>query len=345
MGVASPLTRYRVHPDCLISTIYHIAANRLKELARGDGRHGSCGLGMGESRRYWLDHPDDAIVAADLTDTCRLRSKLNKLKRRLVLQMQQVAGQSSCPSNEEAFHDTWRLLHETTPEEEEDQLQQAAGDVTLSKDLPDCETAVFEGAQGVLLDEWCGFHPYTTWSTVTAQHAMEMLDETPTDSAHDITVLGVTRGYATRHGAGPFPTELGSYNVVRPTLGNPTNSWQGCLRSGPLDLVLLRYACRMCPIDALVVNCLDQLPEEPSVCRQYNSASGEIRELTPPHGLEEQSELTKLLETVTADSQPCSREELLHELSTLAKVVLRGHGPTFRDRSAAATAFGLSGHR
>ena len=36
---------------------------------------------------------------------------------------------------------------------------------------------VFEGAQGVLLDEWHGFHPYTTWSTTTFANAEKLLAE------------------------------------------------------------------------------------------------------------------------------------------------------------------------
>ena len=36
---------------------------------------------------------------------------------------------------------------------------------------------VFEGAQGVLLDEWRGFHPYTTWSTTTFANAETLLAE------------------------------------------------------------------------------------------------------------------------------------------------------------------------
>ena len=38
---------------------------------------------------------------------------------------------------------------------------------------------VFEGAQGVLLDEWRGFHPYTTWSTTTFDNAAELIGDDP----------------------------------------------------------------------------------------------------------------------------------------------------------------------
>jgi adenylosuccinate synthase len=49
--------------------------------------------------------------------------------------------------------------------------------------------------------------------------------------------------------------------------GNPTNDWQGTLRAGPLDLVLLQYAVRVCRIDGLIVNSLDQLPPKFKICR------------------------------------------------------------------------------
>jgi adenylosuccinate synthase len=50
---------------------------------------------------------------------------------------------------------------------------------------------VFEGAQGVLLDEWHGFHPYTTWSTTTFANAETLLAEA--DAAGTGTRLGVLR--------------------------------------------------------------------------------------------------------------------------------------------------------
>jgi len=51
------------------------------------------------------------------------------------------------------------------------------------------------GPQGVLLDEWRGFHPHTTWSTVTLHHALAMVEES---AAEEICTLGITRAYMTR---------------------------------------------------------------------------------------------------------------------------------------------------
>src|SRR5262249_39044081 len=68
LGVAAPYALLTIHPRCLISTFWHQAVNQLRELARGDARHGSCGHGIGETRAYWLRYGDDAVFARDLHD-------------------------------------------------------------------------------------------------------------------------------------------------------------------------------------------------------------------------------------------------------------------------------------
>jgi adenylosuccinate synthase len=157
---------------------------------------------------------------------------------------------------------------------------------------------VFEGAQGALLDEWRGFHPYTTWSTTTFDNAFDLLDDWGWDG--DILKMGVIRGYATRHGAGPFPTEDADMSKLLPDSDNVTNDWQREFRVGWLDLVAIRYAIRACEgIDALAVTCLDRLKPFKAwmACDAYETAGGEVRDL--PLGrhrdLEHQEKLTSLL--------------------------------------------------
>lgn len=57
----------------------------------------------------------------------------------------------------------------------------------------------------MLIDEWYGFHPNTTWSTTTPANTDRLL----TDAGFDGSIygIGITRAYATRHSAGPFATE------------------------------------------------------------------------------------------------------------------------------------------
>ena len=80
-----------------------------------------------------------------------------------------------------------------------------------------------------------------------------------------LDVIYVTRAYATRHGAGPFPREV---DASYPDATNVPNSWQGTLRFGELDLDLLHEAVAadvaVSPLPVLhrlAVTCLDQVGE------------------------------------------------------------------------------------
>ena len=315
LGVADPFGLLSVHPDCLVSTAYHVAMNRLRELARGDGRHGSCGLGIGETRNYWFKHGPDAITAGDLADRRTLIQKLTLLRERMLLEMQELPR----------LDRQWSaLMHQTRPAAEADVLQRSAAELRLAREMPACHTVIFEGAQGVLLDEWHGFHPYTTWSTVTPLHAWELVEEY---GIRDVTVLGLTRAYTTRHGSGPFPTFSEQMTAALIDAGNPVNAWQGAIRCGALDLVLLDYAARVCRIDALAVTCLDQLPRGARLARRYTR----LDQLEIPISLREQAELTKQLETVVPIVETTTEAGLLAAVEQIARIHYVARGPKSSD--------------
>jgi len=102
---------------------------------------------------------------------------------------------------------------------------------------------VFEGAQGALLDELHGFYPYTTWSDTTTGNADRLIRET--DRWTSRQAIGVMRAYATRHGAGPLPTEDPDLTAEFLDDENGTNPWQGDFRVGWTDLVLARHGANV----------------------------------------------------------------------------------------------------
>jgi adenylosuccinate synthase len=115
---------------------------------------------------------------------------------------------------------------------------------------------LFEGAQGVLLDTLHGSQPYTTSSTCTVAGISS------TFGVYDFDrVIGVTKAYATRVGAGPFPTEQKNKDGYKlRKIGQETGTTTGRdRRCGWLDLVALRYSCRVGGITELVVTKLDIL--------------------------------------------------------------------------------------
>lgn len=268
--VFGALSRLTIHEDCLVTTPFHVALNRIRERLRGGGAHGSCGLGIGETRQGALEFPKWAIRVRHLRDPNALEKRLRWLQRSKFAEA--VALDPDAPeladlseAEEFDFLGLCQELGETI---------RLVGDDFLQSHLSHSSgSTIFEGAQGVLLDEWRGFHPYTTWSTVTAQNAFTLLR----GSGAEVFSVGVIRGYATRHGAGPFPTEDADLTQSLPDETNPENAWQGKLRVGWPDLNLLRYSLKVAGrIDALAVTCLDRMPEvgEWKVCDGYET--GEI---------------------------------------------------------------------
>jgi adenylosuccinate synthase len=65
-GVNDALSRLTIDAQCRITTPFHQAAGRLRELLRGAAAHGTCGVGLGETVRHGLEYPDQEIRYADL---------------------------------------------------------------------------------------------------------------------------------------------------------------------------------------------------------------------------------------------------------------------------------------
>lgn len=65
-GVPDALARLRIDARCRVTTPFHQAAGRLREWARGDAAHGSCGVGVGETVRQALAAPELALRYGDL---------------------------------------------------------------------------------------------------------------------------------------------------------------------------------------------------------------------------------------------------------------------------------------
>ena len=158
------------------------------------------------------------------------------------------------------------------------------GDVSLRLDaeLAAGKRAMLEGAQGTMLDIDNGTYPFVTSSSAVAGGACTGAGIGPTRIDR---VLGITKAYTTRVGAGPFPTELddAAGHHLR-SVGHEFGSVTGRpRRTGWLDLAALRYARRVNGIDGLALTKLDVLSglEELKVCIGYRSEHGELRELSP----------------------------------------------------------------
>jgi adenylosuccinate synthase len=232
VGVPDALDRLAIDREALVVTPLHAALNRLRELARGDGCHGSCGLGIGETMAAALACPADAVRAGDVAEPAVIRRKLARLRDRCLTALGEFAPR--LPDAPAARRELATLRDPALGELCAGLYREVAGRVALvdaahlRRLLARPGAVVFEGAQGVLLDEWHGFHPYTTWSTTTFANAEALLADA--DHAGATTRLGVLRVYATRHGPGPFVTEDAALAAALPEPHNPTNPWRRAMR-------------------------------------------------------------------------------------------------------------------
>ncbi len=154
----------------------------------------------------------------------------------------------------------------------------------IDRALADGRTVLCEGAQGTLLDLDHGTYPFVTSSNPVAGGACTGLGLGPTRIE---AVLGVTKAYLTRVGAGPFPSEADPDRgaAIREQGGEYGTVTGRDRRCGWLDLVGLRFAARVNGLTQLAVTKLDVLSmfEAIPVCTAYRLPDGTTTREFPAH--------------------------------------------------------------
>ena len=150
----------------------------------------------------------------------------------------------------------------------------------LFKSIDENKSILAEGAQGSLLDIDFGTYPYVTSSNTTAAGACTGLG-IPPNSIND--VFGIFKAYTTRVGSGPFPTELfDKYGEAMGKVGKEFGATTGRpRRCGWLDLVALKYACKVNGVTKLMMMKTDVLSgfDKVLVCTKYKYRGEEIKNL------------------------------------------------------------------
>lgn len=337
MGESDVFSRIRIDKDALIITPYHQAANRIHEMARGDARHGSCGVGVGETVEDNLHAPDLSIFAGDLTHSYQLQNKLNLIRESKRKTLLQQYGKQ--PLENALLHEWQYFLQDDLIELWMQSIQRinTYGLVWSTDQLREwsanTETMVFEGAQGLLLDADAGFYPYNSWSKCTAKNAVELVNEL--DPKCEIEKIGVSRCYTVRHGPGPLPTETHELERVIHE-HNQLNPWQGNVRYGWFDNVLCDYALKTIgDVDSLAITHLDILKHLDSwkYCPHYDSGPKLCSYATLP--LNQKEILTRQLLSAKVHNnnlKPNDRDVIKTiEQLTSAPVRMASHGPSSLD--------------
>lgn len=206
------------HPDCLITTFMDMLINQSKENKRAGKRHGSCGIGLHETlNRSQL--PELKITMGDLWNG----------SKRLPSQLGEICGKYAKFRTGDSYDNPDAITQFI-------ECCQHFADCVHPLGMGQCKDPVFEGAQGLLLDQNNkDFFPHVTHAN-TGMTNVEMLCAQARITHKEIYY--VSRTYLTRHGAGPLPGEDSSMSFADDT--NRTNQFQGSLRFAPLDVTALR---------------------------------------------------------------------------------------------------------
>ncbi|MCH5276481.1 MAG: adenylosuccinate synthase [Desulfovibrionaceae bacterium] len=190
--------------------------------------------------------------------------------------------------------------------------------------------ALFEGAQGVMLDIDHGTYPYVTSSNTIADNAAVGAG-VPSSSID--TRIAIVKAYTTRVGAGPFPTELNdSVGMHLQQKGGEFGATTGrARRCGWLDAVVLRETARLCAPTTMALTKLDVLGglKELQICVGYEFQGQ--RTLYPPQGPNDLEHVTPLYESLpgwdedissclTWDSLPANTRSYIERVEELMGV-------------------------
>jgi adenylosuccinate synthase len=269
----------QVHPHTHIITPWDIALNQFLERGRGDAKHGSCGMGIGEAMFRKITEEAPKLLAKDLQDPKALFTLAREAREWFKKRLKEEAKKGSFiylnEQQVEAMNDLVLTPSRLTTElwtysacMMNCAVQLQSLDRTIHGDE---DFILFEGAQGLLLDEDDPDHqPHVTWSKTGLHNIIQEC----TKYGLDLTeVYYVTRPYLTRHGKGPI---LAGEEIIGEDpwgiqdLTNKPNDYQGSLRFGHQNWSKLRERIEkdllqlkdFKPTVKIALTCLDQVEGE-----------------------------------------------------------------------------------
>jgi adenylosuccinate synthase len=250
-----------IHDNALLTTPIDMFINQTVERHRGSKRHGSCGLGINETVTRCLRAEKFRTRAKDMLQPKALFQRLIELSKTWL--PERLKEFKVDPQSEDILHFLNKLepiLHEFIRD-----TQSLLNSSMVTNEYPTQKQIIFEGAQGLMLDEdRIDQFPHLTRSKTGLTNVHYLASRLGVDQ---LNVTYVSRTYLTRHGAGPLEGEWERSFV---DFTNIPNQFQGSLRFAPLNMQTLQ---RNIEIDLLraklldptitadiAMTCLDQTP-------------------------------------------------------------------------------------
>ena len=241
---------------CLILPV-HPRLDAAAETLRGEGKIGTTGRGIGPA--YEDKIARRAIRLCDLEDLELLRAKINSM----LTHHNALLKASDLPEMR-----TEELLEPLLAMREELLSYATPVWLLLQQFRAEGKRILFEGAQGIMLDNDFGTYPFVTSSNTLAGAAA--IGSGMTAMGY---VLGITKAYTTRVGSGPFPTEQN--NAVGELIGQRGHEFGTVTgrkrRCGWFDAVMVRQAIKISGIRGIALTKVDVLDglDEIKICTSY----------------------------------------------------------------------------
>jgi adenylosuccinate synthase len=258
-----------IHPDCPVTTLYDMTINQAIESHRGKKEHGSCGVGFGETlARDEYNNSEFKITVSDLKNIELLKHKLNCIYKNWIPIRLKELGIDKLPKEQIEFLEDINVqslyLDNIAYMLEHSSIKTLSNQDSLKYNI------IFEGAQGLLLDENHHWFPHVTRSSTGLKNIIRISENI---GINKLDINYITRAYLTRHGAGPLPFETDG--LIYPDIIDNTNipnKYQGSLRFAPFNLDLLKNTINkdwlktnetqiLCSKN-LVITCLDQVEKD-----------------------------------------------------------------------------------
>ncbi|MCC7358570.1 MAG: adenylosuccinate synthase [Anaerolineales bacterium] len=320
LGVPVSPERLKISAAAHLLTPGHVALDRAEEAARAaghaEGKLGTTGRGIGPA--YTDKTARRGLRAENLLDPERLGDRVAEHVRQVNQTLERLYGAPGLDPAQVAadYTDYARRL---APYLTETSLY-------LHERLRHNAAVLAEGAQGTLLDLDLGTYPFVTSSSPTSAGAFVGLGVGPQWAGR---IVGVTKVFQTRVGAGPFPTETFGLEAER-LRGTGANPWDEFgtttgrpRRCGWLDLVLLRYAVRVNGLTELVLTKMDVLSglDEVRLCTAYAANGAQHAEL--PLGPADLAPFQPVYETMPGWREDLSGARTLADLPAAARHYVR----------------------
>lgn len=265
VGIYNPYWLLTADPRSICATPYHRAWSQLYEISLRDHPHGTVGTGVGKAYRHATEFPNDAIYAEELSNADIVRKKLVLVRDYVREMFEGLTAADVLPDDVQYLSEARQLLDSTEALNDITQKFSYVGrhvNIVSTSDILKLDgCVVIERSHGVLTDAETGIKPYVSNLRTLPIFTRQSLAYH--GFSGKLVNLGVHRAYEIRHGAGPMPT---ASEIMRkqllPGSQKDDNRWQGRVRVGALDMVLLNRAIDGCAnekFDGLCLTWFDQI--------------------------------------------------------------------------------------